>query len=336
MAEKYDRDGIPIPRSAAPSRGRFAQAAPLYAELDYVSLPVRGKTLLVKGATGYDGHVTPEMVQGWCSEFRYADIALRAEGWLGIDIDDHDGKKGGAQLAELEDRLGPLPATYSSTSRGRFSNSRIYLYRVQQDTGRRSTAAKHIDVIHKFHRYMVVFPSTHPRTGEMYHWYGPDGELRSFDGPPPPSELPFLPPSWDEHLKKSDHQDSRSNSPHQLFEGSLEDWVESLNDGNPSAAVAQLHEDISRCTHIGHHELLFFVGEIERLSNGSESHGVKTALHALRSKYFAETNETNPDNEWGNVLRWFISENWQEKASSWRTFFSWASQLTSRNGGQNA
>ncbi len=188
MAEKYDRDGIPIPRPPIRPRGRFALAAPYYLALGYKPIPVRGKVLLVKGATGYGGVVTAEKVHEWCSEFPYADIALRAEGWLGIDIDDHGGKRGWEQLAELEDRLGPLPPTYSCTSRGRFSGSRIYLYRIHEDLPRRSTAAKHIDVIHKFHRYLVTFPSTRPQTGERYEWFGPDGEPKSSEGPPTPSE----------------------------------------------------------------------------------------------------------------------------------------------------
>lgn len=336
MAEKYDRDGIPIAHTKRPTRGPFALAAPYYLERGYLSLPVRGKRLLVKGSTGFEGVVTPEKVAQWHSDFPSADIALRAEGWLGIDIDDHDGKKGGAQLAELEDRLGPLPETYSSTSRGRFANSRIYLYRVEQDMRRRSRAAKHIDVIHKFHRYMVVFPSAHPRTGETYHWYGLEGELRAAEGPPRPSELPLLPPAWDEYLKKGDEQNSRSNSPHKPFGGSLEDWQQSLDDTKPSAAAVQLHEDISRCSHIGHDELLFFVGEIECPSNGSEYQGLKTILEVLSTKYFAETNETNPGQEWENILRWFISEDWEEKASSWRSFSTWVSQVAFGKGVSNA
>lgn len=336
MADKYDRDGIPIARTTRPTRGRFALAAPLYLELGYLSLPVRGKTLLVKGSTGLEGVVSPEKVNQWCTDFPFADIALRADGWLGIDIDDHDGKNGWAQLVELEDRLGPLPATYSSTSRGRFANSRIYLYRVEQDMGRRSRAAQHIDVIHKFHRYMVVFPSAHPRTGEMYHWYGIDGEPRIAEGPPRPSELPLLPPAWDEYLKKGDQHNSRSNSPHKPFEGSLEDWENSLDDGKPSDAVDQLLAAISGSPHIGHNELLFFVGEIERLSNGAENQGLRGAHHTLKFKYFAETNEADPDQEWENILRWFISEDWKEKASSWRSFFTWVSQVASGKGGRNA
>lgn len=336
MPEKYDRDGIATSHQRRTSRGCFALAAPLYLECGYKPIPVRGKTLLAKGATGHLGEVTEERVQVWCSEFPKADIALRAEGWLGVDIDDHGGKRGWDQLAELEDRLGPLPETYSSTSRGRFSNSRIYLYRVLEDVPRRSRAAQHIDIVHRFHRYMVVFPSTHPQTGERYDWYGPDGELRSEDGPPHPSELPLLPTAWDEFLKKPSPHAWRTASARQLFTGAVEDWEDGLDDGSPSDDVKELLERIARCPHIGHNELLSFVGDIEKLSNGAQSSGIKSALQALKKKYFAETNEANPEKEWENILRWFISDDWNEKRSAWQSFMTWVSQLHFKKGGKDA
>ncbi len=336
MAKKFDRDGIPISRPTTHPRGQYAVAAPYYWELGYKPIPVRGKVLLVKGATGYGGEVTPEKFHEWCSEFPYADIALRAEGWLGIDIDAHGGKRGSEQLAELEHRLGPLPETYSSTSRGRFSNSRIYLYRVLEDVPRRSRAAKHIDVVHRFHRYMVVSPSTHPQTGDRYDWYGPDGELRSLDGPPHPSELALLPASWDHFLKTSSAYDWDPSSARPLFSGAIEDWEHGLDSGSPSEEVQQLLERIARCPHIGHNELLAFVGDIEELSNGSQSSGINSALQALKAKYFEETNESNPEKEWENILRWFISDDWQDQRTAWQSFMAWVAQLSHRKGANDA
>ena len=336
MAEKYDRDGIAISHQRRTSRGHYGLVAPYYLELGYKPIPVRGKDLLVTEATGYGGLVTPEKVHEWCSEYRRADIALLAEGWLGVDIDDHGGKRGGDQLAELEDRLGPLPETFSSTSRGRFSNSRIYLYRVQEDVPRRSRAAKHIDIVHRFHRYMVVSPSTHPQTGERYDWYGPDGEIRSHDGPPHPSELPFLPTAWDEFLKKSSAYVWDPSSARRLFSGAIEDWENCLDSGSPSNEVQELLERIARCPHIGHNELLAFVGDIEKLSNGAQSSGIKSALQALKKKYFAETNEANPEKEWENILRWFISDDWNEQRSAWQSFMAWVAQLSQQEGGKDA
>lgn len=336
MPEKYDRDGIPIASKQKPHRGLYGVAAPLYLERGYPPIPVKGKTLLVKGATGYSGSVTPEKVEDWCNQFPYADVALRLEGCLGVDIDDHGPKSGWAQLAELEDRLGPLPATYSSTSRGRFSNSRIYIYRVEEDVPRRSRAATHIDVIHKFHRYLVAFPSTHPRTRETDHWYGPDGELASGEGPPAPSQLPLLPPSWDKYLRKGAESLQKTHSPRRPFEGRLEDWEGSLDSGQPSENVAKLQHAILRCPHIGHNELLYFAGGIERLSNETKSQGLRVVYDLLKEKYFAETNEANPHKEWDDVFRWLISEDWQAKRTSWQVFVGWAALLISENGTKNA
>jgi hypothetical protein len=59
-------------------------------------------------------------------------------------------------------------------------------------------------------------------------------------------------------------------------------------------------------------------------------------LHGLKVKYFAETNDPNPEKEWENILRWFIAEDWQEKRSAWQSFLTWVSQLRYRKGVKDA
>jgi P4 family phage/plasmid primase-like protien len=97
---------------------------------------------------------------------------------IGLDVDDYtDGtgdtakvKTGATQLATLEADLGPLPATWRSSSRTGLSGIRFFL--VPAGLAFRGKAAEHIDVIQAVHRFAVVFPSYHPNGGQ-YVWYRP-------------------------------------------------------------------------------------------------------------------------------------------------------------------
>lgn len=81
----------------------YFQAAPIYLARNLKPIPVRGKILLVKGATGARGVVTERKIKDeWMREFPDAGTALRAEGWVGIDCDEYGDKHGAAQLKELE------------------------------------------------------------------------------------------------------------------------------------------------------------------------------------------------------------------------------------------
>lgn len=83
----------------------YFQAAPIYLEHNLKPIPVRGKILLVKGATGARGVVTERKIKDeWMREFPDAGTALRAEGWVGIDCDEYGDKHGAEQLKELESK----------------------------------------------------------------------------------------------------------------------------------------------------------------------------------------------------------------------------------------
>ena len=312
VAEKYDRDGIPIkpPRRKSPRKraGAFGLVCDEYLRAGYFPVPADGKIILVKDATGYEGVVTPEKVAMWKLTFRSADVVLRLDGCLGIDVDHRDNKFGAFQLRDLEEELGPLPPTFSITSRGVDSPSRIYLFSVKQDCPRRSKASKDIEVIHKFHRYAATFPTIHPDTGQRYEWYSPEGEqLRTWL--PGPEELPALPEPWDNYLKtKSSTRRKRSSGG--LYPGLLDAWELWLGSEGPTPPVIDLMTRIQEETHIGHEELLHFVIEIHELRALSFEHGLSHALGCLRDRYFSETNNDDPGTEWDNIVRWVIGEAW--------------------------
>ncbi|MEV5068928.1 bifunctional DNA primase/polymerase [Microbacterium sp. LMI12-1-1.1] len=182
-------------------------------------MPAHGKRPVPAGATGRNGTVTPEKIADWIQNgFRFmanhdtkewatqpsdtANTALRAGKLeVRIDVDDYGQKMGAAQLAELEAKLGPLPATPSSTSRGGDSESRQHFFLLHEPIELVGKAAADIDIIQHGHRYSLVYPSTNPDAegNPPYLWYDADGEV--MDGPPHIDDLEYLPQAWVDYLR---------------------------------------------------------------------------------------------------------------------------------------
>ena len=123
-------------------------------------------------------------------------------GLIGIDVDAYDGKTGGLTLEQAESVWGPLPATYRSSSRIDDEVSGIRVFRVPVDLFFRSViqfknqGLADIEIIQSHHRYIVAWPSIHPKTGEQYRWWGPDGELLPEGQVPRFEDVPALPEAW--------------------------------------------------------------------------------------------------------------------------------------------
>ena len=167
-------------------------------------LPAGAKSPPPTGYTGEKG--TPASgpdVESWCepdARFRVGrgtatvgNVAVRLPaGVVGIDVDAHSGKVGGATLAALETAHGPLPQTVVSSRRfATDSVSGIRFYRVPTDA--RLTERPDVDVIQRHHRYAATAPSVvggltyqvlDERTGEMPPVL------------PPVDGLPDLPDAW--------------------------------------------------------------------------------------------------------------------------------------------
>lgn len=169
--------------------------------------PIRARTSDGKkvpadaGVTGWRGTDADERaLERWAATAGECQIGVRMPtGVIGIDVDDGYGDKNGARsLAELVARYGPLPASYSSTSRGA-GPSRITFYAVPATECFHDAPADSIEVIQRHHRFALVAPSTHPKTGERYRWYDLSG--CEIDEPPNVEDLPELPWTWVEGLR---------------------------------------------------------------------------------------------------------------------------------------
>lgn len=184
----------------------YATAAEDYLARGWSPLPIDPSDKAAKvppGFTGYEGaDASPEDVARWMQSRGADNIAVRvAPGIAGIDVDHYDDKHGGDDIRELETRYGKLPATWTSTARGADQPSRIHWFRVPTDT-RLSDPTDDIEVIQRHHRYALVWPSVHPKTGATYQWYTPGGRVT--DHVPHVNQLPELPPAWVEGLKAAD------------------------------------------------------------------------------------------------------------------------------------
>lgn len=129
---------------------------------------------------------------------------------IGIDVDNYpDGEKlkeGGKQLEQLERKLGPLPATWTSSSRND-GVSGIRFFLVPTGYAFSGKADQHIDIIQRVHRYAIVYPSWHPE-GRQYVWIDPEGNIVArMAEVPHASELPFLPDKWLEFLTRGGVRD---------------------------------------------------------------------------------------------------------------------------------
>lgn len=196
---------------AAP-RGPFGRGAPVYARLAYTGIvPVRingpkAKMIAKAGVSGRKGVQTlPQHYNGPKAINRYGELNLgwrMPRGVIGIDVDHYEDKHGADDLKVLESELGPLPETWSSTARGD-GPSRIYFFKVPEDCGElRGSLSEAIEIIQHHHRYAMVWPSVHAKTGNTYAWY--NGH-RS-DTPPSLDQLAELPPAWLEYLSKPQHE----------------------------------------------------------------------------------------------------------------------------------
>lgn len=197
------------------TQGPFSAYGLAYFRAGFQPIPVKGKAIdIPKGITGHKGRLlTMADVMDYAIERPDDNVALRANGWVGIDVDNYkkDGveKRGWITLQLAEERWGKLPPTWISTARP--GQSGIRFYRVPEGDLNLVTQLKmgdedgetfgDIEIIQWSHRYAVVAPSHHPFVGRPYFWRfdGRSGDIE----PPELDLLPELPAAWLEGLRST-------------------------------------------------------------------------------------------------------------------------------------
>lgn len=205
----------------------------------------------------------------WTNAYPDGNVAIRLPlGVMGLDVDCYGSKAGDETLADLVDRYGPLPASWSSTSRGP-GPSRIWLFRCPEDLELPGTPGPSIEIIQHHHRYAVVWPSV--VEGRRYRWYDPDGQM--VDRPPQLDELAWLPDEW--------HSLRRAPRP------TVEQLAPRAVDGDWTKAVARQHDDgVAGVAQSGsrHDNVLPVIMALARLDNLGHP-GAAEALDDLHARY---------------------------------------------------
>jgi hypothetical protein len=275
----------------------YNEAARAYQGSGWAPIPVLGKNMPVRGATGYEGTVTAEKIEAWLSTdwivraragrgVDVDNIALRHQSTIAIDIDHgYGGKMGGLYLAELARKNGlpPLPATFSSTAReGRQAPSRQYFYRIPEDVAMKTKPCRDVELCTRFHRFSVVSPSIHPGRNVPYCWYEP-GE----DGIPPTwgarldnviptlADIEDLPIEWFGFFRGA----RQANADRSVTTVDLPDLLDTFPEGEPDALIRWLIAKWTDAEHIGHDEMKD--GGIHALLLGREGHPGARELYEL-------------------------------------------------------
>jgi len=285
--------------------GPFGEAATQYLAAGWhpLYLPYRKKKAPPSGYTGYTGdNATPEEIERWVGNPRIArgNICLRLPtDVLGIDVDTYDGKVGAATLREALERLGDLPATFSSTSRPG-TGSRIMFFRVPPGRQWADVLGPDVEIIHHGHRYSIVWPSVHP-LGPIYGWYD-ENDMPIMDVPRT-GELPALSPEWVAELDRGSVEDRPVSA--QLEDEEIADWINGLVGGGPCRYLSSILEDAGRDLDGGgsrHDTGRFYVLKI--IGAGEQGHkGAVTALGTLKELWLdALGGDREGGTEWSRMV----------------------------------
>ena len=271
IANSGDEFDNPIAGVASP----FSYAAQLYRAAGWrgtLPLPEGRKNPPPTGTTGTNAPLpTDEQIGLWRADperqganicLRLAEVGEPATGAtvacevIAIDVDHYTkggrDKRGGDQLAALEEKLGQLPDTWISSARTD-GVSGIRYFVVPAGLAYRGQVAKDIECISRGYRFAVVWPSTNPDTGGSTYWWfrpgvRPNAEGRASwkpetDALPDPATLPELPKPWLDYLtqggmRASDDDIDMDSSVQEIY-----DWADAtFNAGDEKATCPRVRK----------------------------------------------------------------------------------------------
>ena len=285
-------------------------------------LPYKKKEKPPISFTGHRAqYPTSQEVLDWIGEGQQNNICIRLAGvdkeqkyeLLGIDVDHYTKgnreKKGGDQLAKLEEELGSLPDTWIATSRID-GVSGIRFFRVPRGFAFRGQVEQDIECISKGYRYAIVWPSIHPDTNDTYWWFPPgtapteenrkiwnEGEI------PDAQKMPELPESWLVYLT---NDKMRTHGCEYIDMDStwdeVKEWAIATFHGSENDACPRMREKLDKhilkiknaSTH--HDKMLKAHMNIFRLAQ--EGHvGWDAALSEVNNHWFSDVTDANKRGE---------------------------------------
>lgn len=266
-----------------------------------------GKDGIPPGFTGYTGQpVRSENVARWASSRPAANIAIRLPpDVIAVDVDDYGDKPGAETLAELEERLGPLPPTWVATARPLPSGKR--LYRVPNGSRLRKTMGPGIDVCQFHHRYVLVAPSTHHHTGAPVHWVDmASGEVDYGAALPEPGDLPELPWAWLEEFSASGTVDVGGVASDQRVRDWAENGTSSTRPGWCDAVIRAVEADIARGVS-RHDTMQARLCQVAR-EVAAGGYTADAAITSLRAIWNTATRGEGREREFDDMLAWAVGQ----------------------------
>lgn len=288
----------------------FAETAVLYHMRGWHPFPLwdpnapagmeaRGKAHPPKGFTGRTGrNATREEIEEWRDSNRYYNIGCRMpDNVVAIDVDAYHG--GAETIAELECRLGRLPATYMVTARTDGSGHRYY-----QVPGRRvwRNPGPGVEIIHWGWRYAVFPPSIHPDLGTPYKWFDPNGREMENQLGPRPEQLPKLPAKWIKYLDTG--QDPKAPATADLNIDEIRNYLREWGTDDDPCYHMQLALKEAFAASVGGRHDACMRAQLKILRYSEAGHpGGRTAIRELK-RWFAETAGAERDirDEWRRGL----------------------------------
>jgi hypothetical protein len=237
------------------------------------------------GRTGRNGrNASLEEIETEAADQPNANIATRlCGGLIGIDVDAYDGKPGAATFAALIGECGDLPRTVISTSRDD-GVSGIRVFRVPEGV-EFITKLPGIEIVQAHHRYALVWPSTHDKTGRLYQWI--DSETGDALGMIPHIDnIPDLPERWLDRLRAGAESNNGKAAVEKTdLDRALAVWC---SKGEPCSHMAAVINDFRRHVTDGearHDSAL--QAQLAIIRYGEAGHtGGRTALAELKRLFF--------------------------------------------------
>lgn len=288
--------------------GPYSLSAMTYYEAGFSPLPAIGKLLRVSGATGRHPIATREQVEQWVKTHGSFNVALRLpKNVIGLDIDAYKGDF--ERLRLLEEKLGKLPTSWNSDSRG--GNGGKLLFRVPNchESAKWKSNISDITIIQHSHRYVMALPSYNRESDSKYLWYeGLGGSLVKDFHIPAVNDLTELKEDWVAELIKEEI--AQEASP--MYGHINNDELDVFNDNEPCKYMNILTEMcvnrlIDSYNHGLHDTCLSIIGLLVTTATDGHS-GVQQAMDKISEAFCQAPRNRDLVSEWNNLLEFVLAK----------------------------
>jgi hypothetical protein len=299
----------------------FKELAPTFWHAGWrgiLPLPAGQKAPIPRGYTGQRGQdPTLDQIKQWSVSHPDGNVALRLPtNMVGVDVDCYDKKRGDLTIQNAENEHGSLPKTWQITSRDP-KISGIRLFSVPDGLRWKGEIGPDVDLVQRRHRFVVAPGSIHPKTGNTYRWYTPEGNVSTT--PPNVDDISPLPDAWVKAYSLGPDLGTVSS---ELHEGEVESWLNAHGEGIPCSAVRHATKTgIEELEEGGRHDTALRVSAriISLAADGHE--GAEQALEELRAEFLGhvegDRQPGDAEREWARIVHGGVEKFSVDADASW-------------------